>query len=221
MQNNNTKNIAATVILFVCFILFTIAVCKVDVAAIGPQGSSVGFAKLNGAIAKLFPFNNTFYKLTNYLGYFALLICVFFAAMGVLDFLKKKSLRKVDPKLIILGIFYVAVILFYVMFIKVVVNYRPVLEDGALESSYPSSHTMLAICVFLSTAIQISLGKGSEGFKKAIKVVMALLTIIMVVGRIVSGVHWITDIIGGIILSAALLCMYNAALQHVEWARRE
>ena len=221
MQNNNTKNIAATVILFVCFILFTIAVCKVDVAAIGPQGSSVGFAKLNGAIAKLFPFNNTFYKLTNYLGYFALLICVFFAAMGVLDFLKKKSLRKVDPKLIILGIFYVAVILFYVMFIKVVVNYRPVLEDGALESSYPSSHTMLAICVFLSTAIQISLGKGSEGFKKAIKVVMALLTIVMVVGRIVSGVHWITDIIGGIILSAALLAMYNAALQHVEWARRE
>ena len=221
MQNKNTTNIAATIILFVCFILFTIAVCKVDVAAIGPQGSSVGFAKLNGAIAKLFPFNNTFYKLTNYLGYFALLICVFFAAMGVLEFLKKKSLRKVDPKLIILGIFYVAVILFYVMFIKVVVNYRPVLEDGALESSYPSSHTMLAICVFLSTAIQISLGKGSEGFKKAIKVVMALLTIIMVVGRIVSGVHWITDIIGGIILSAALLCMYNAALQHVEWARRE
>ena len=221
MQNNNTKNIAATVILFVCFILFTIAVCKVDVAAIGPQGSSVGFAKLNGAIAKLFPFNNTFYKLTNYLGYFALLICVFFAAMGVLEFLNKKSLRKVDPKLIILGVFYVAVILFYVMFIKVVVNYRPVLEDGALESSYPSSHTMLAICVFLSTAIQISLGKGSEGFKKAIKVVMALLTIIMVVGRVVSGVHWITDIIGGIILSAALLCMYNAALQHVEWARRE
>ena len=221
MQNKNTRNIAATVILFVCFILFTIAVCKVDVAAIGPQGSSVGFAKLNGAIAKLFPFNKTFYKLTNYLGYFALLICVFFAAMGVLEFLKKKSLRKVDPKLIILGIFYVAVILFYVMFIKVVVNYRPVLEDGALESSYPSSHTMLAVCVFLSTAIQISLGKGSEGFKKAIKVVMALLTIIMVVGRIVSGVHWITDIIGGIILSAALLCMYNAALQHVEWARRE
>ena len=221
MQNNNTKNIAATVILFVCFILFTIAVCKVDVAAIGPQGSSVGFAKLNGAIAKLFPFNNAFYKLTNYLGYFALLICVFFAAMGVLEFLNKKSLRKVDPKLIILGVFYVAVILFYVMFIKVVVNYRPVLEDGALESSYPSSHTMLAICVFLSTAIQISLGKGSEGFKKAIKVVMALLTIIMVVGRIVSGVHWITDIIGGIILSAALLSMYNAAVKHVEWARRE
>ena len=221
MQNKNTTNIAATVILFVCFILFTIAVCKVDVAAIGPQDSSVGFAKLNGAIAKLFPFNNTFYKLTNYLGYFALLICVFFAAMGVLEFLKKKSLRKVDPKLIILGIFYVAVILFYVMFIKVVVNYRPVLEDGALESSYPSSHTMLAICVFLSTAIQISLGKGSEGFKKAIKVVMALLTIVMVVGRIVSGVHWITDIIGGIILSAALLAMYNAAVKHVEWARRE
>ena len=210
-----------TVVLFVCFILFTIAVCKVDVAAIGPQGSSVGFAKLNGAVAKLFPFNKTFYKLTNYLGYFALLICVFFAAMGVLEFVKKKSLRKVDPKLIILGVFYVAVILFYVMFIKVVVNYRPVHEDGALESSYPSSHTMLAVCVFLSTVIQISLGKGSEGFKKTVKVVMLLLTVVMVAGRIVSGVHWLTDIIGGIILSAALLSMYNAAVNYVENARRE
>ena len=216
MQNNTTKNIVTTVILFVVFILFTVAVCKVDVAAIGPQGTSVGFAKLNGAIAKLFPFSEKFYKITNYLGYFALLICVFFAAIGVLELVQRKSLKKIDPKLIVLGIFYVAVIVFYVMFIKVVVNYRPVLEDGALESSYPSSHTMLAVCVFLSTIIQISSGKGSKGFKSAVKVVMILLTIIMVVGRIVSGAHWFTDIIGGILLSAALLSMYNAAVKCVE-----
>ena len=117
MQNNNTKNIVTTVILFVVFILFTVAVCKVDVAAIGPQGSSVGFAKLNGAIAKLFPFNEKFYKITNYLGYFALLICVFFAAIGVLELVQRKSFKKIDPRLIMLGIFYVAVIVFYVMFI--------------------------------------------------------------------------------------------------------
>ena len=214
-MENNRKNMLVTALLFVCFILFTVAVCKVDVAAIGPQGSSVGFSKLNGALAKVLPYNKLWYSVSKYLGYFAILVCVFFAAMGVLEFVGKKSLKKVDPKLILLGVFYVAVVAFYVLFNKVVVNYRPVLEDGALESSFPSSHTMLAVCVFISAAIELSFGKGGAAFKKAVNVVMVVLSAVMVITRTLSGVHWLTDIIGGIILSAALLSMYNAAVQYV------
>lgn len=215
MGSNDTKNLIRTILLFVVFLLFTVLVCKIDVKAIGPQSSSVGLAGLNGAVAKLFPYNSLCYSISKYLGYFAILICVFFAAIGLLEFFGRKSLSKVDPKIIILGVFYVAVVLFYIMFMKVVVNYRPILEDGALESSYPSSHTMLAVCVFLSAAIQISSGKGSAGFKKAFSVLMIVLTVVMVVTRTVSGVHWLTDIIGGVILSAALLSAYQAAISHV------
>ena len=219
MENSNTGNMVRAVIWFVIFLVFTAAICKIDVKPIGPEGSSVGFATINELIAKMLPFNAKFYKLTKYLGYLAILICVFFAALGVLEFISKKSLKRIDPGLMILGAFYVAVVLFYVLFMKVVVNYRPVLEDGALESSYPSSHTMLAVCVFLSAAIQISRGKGSEGFKKLIKVVMIILTVVMVVGRLLSGVHWFTDIVGGVLLSAALLSMYTAAVRYVDLAR--
>ena len=127
MDQTDRRNLVKTILLFVVFILFTVLVCKVDVEAIGPQSSSVGFAKLNGAVAKLFPYNGLCYNISKYLGYFAILICIFFAAIGVLEFLKRKSLRRVDQKLVALGIFYVAVFLFYIMFMKVVVNYRPVL----------------------------------------------------------------------------------------------
>ncbi len=216
MKGKNTVNMIISVLLVAVFVCFTVLVCKVDVAAIGPQSSSVGFSGLNGAVAKLFPYNHMFYSISKYLGYFALLICVFFAGMGVLEFISRKSLKKVDPKLIILGVFYVAVFLFYIMFMKVVVNFRPVLEDGALESSYPSSHTMLAVCVFISTAIQISFGKGNAAFKRIVTVLMLLLTLAMIVTRTLSGVHWLTDIIGGVLLSAALLMMYYSAVKYVD-----
>ena len=219
MDNKNGRNIVLTALLFVVFIAFTVLVCKVDVAAIGPLDSSVGCAKINGAVAKLLPYNELFYKITKYLGYLAILICAAFAVKGCMEFLQKKSLRKVDPRLVILGIYYVVVIVFYVTFNKVVVNYRPVLEDGALEASYPSSHTMLAVCVFLSTIVHISLGKSSDGTKKAVKVLMYILTAVMVVGRLISGVHWFTDIVGGVLHSAALFMMYYTAVQYVEEAR--
>ena len=220
MENNNVRNMIRTVILFILFLAFTFVVCKIDVKAIGPEGSSVGLSTVNGLVAKFLPYNEKFYKITKYLGYFAILICVFFAAMGIWEFVSKKSLAKVDPGIIILGIFYVVVVIFYVLFMKVVVNYRPVLEDGALESSYPSSHTMLAVCVFLSAAIQIARGRGSRGFKGFVRFVMVILTIVMVAGRLACGVHWFTDIVGGVLLAAALVSIYTAAVQYIDYERR-
>ena len=219
MYKNDKKNIALTALLFVCFIVFTALVSTVDVAAIGPQGSSVGFAKVNQAVSEVFPYSDPFYLISKYLGYLALLICAAFGVLGVAQLISRKSLRKVDPELVLLGAFYVAVIIFYVMFMVVVVNYRPVLEDGALESSYPSSHTMLAVCAFVSASMYIARTGLSDGIKKAIKIAMIVLTVAMVYTRMASGVHWFTDIVGGVLLSAALLMMYKAAVSHVTQAR--
>ena len=203
------------------FIVFTIAVCKVDVKAIGPQGSSVGFAALNGAFAKLFPYSGTFYKVSKLLGYLAILVCAFFAAMGVLEFIRKKSLGGVSNGILLLGALYVCLIVFYILFAKVTVNYRPVLDDGELESSYPSSHTMLAVCAFLSAAVQLGRAKGSAAFKKITKIVFWALAVLMVITRTLSGVHWITDIIGGVLLSAALLSAYRTGLAIADEKDRE
>ena len=212
-EEKNRRNLIITIALFALFVLFTIAVCVVGVDAVGPNGSSVGFAKLNQSFAARHEFNSIWYGLTKILGYVAILICIFFAATGVLQLVAGRSLKKVSPKLYALAGLYVAVAIFYAVFSKVVVNYRPILEsDGTLESSYPSSHTMLAVCVFISAIIQIMTGKGSEMFKKAICVVLGVMTVVMVFGRLFSGVHWLTDIVGGVILSAALLMAYYTAL---------
>ena len=209
------KYLAASIVLFVLFIAFTAAVCLYDVQAIGPQGSSVGLAGINSTFAQKFAYNGTFYKLTKYLGYLAILVVIFFAALGVMELVKKKSLGRVSNGILMLGALYVAVAVFYVLFNKIIVNYRPVLEDGALEASYPSSHTMLAVCVFISAAVQISRGRGAAAFKKICAVVFTALAVIMVVGRTISGVHWFTDIVGGVLLSAALLTAYCASLSYL------
>ena len=213
MQDTNKRNLIITIALFAVFVIFTIAVSTVGVDAVGPNGSSVGFAKLNQSFALKHDYNSLWYAVTKILGYIAILICIFFALTGVLQLVTGKSLKKVSPKLWVLAAFYVAVAVFYAVFSKVVVNYRPVLEsDGTLEASYPSSHAMLAVCVFISAIIQIMSGKGSDKFKKIVCVVLGVLTVVMVVGRLLSGVHWLTDIIGGVILSAALLMAYYTAL---------
>ena len=206
------KGVVTTAVLFAAFVLFTVLVCKVDVRAIGPQGSSVGLAGINGLVAKMFPYSGTFYKVSKLLGYLAILVCAFFAAMGVMELIRKRHLGSVSNGILMLGALYVCVIVFYVLFAKVVVNYRPVLEDGALESSYPSSHTMLAICAFLSAAVQLGRAKGSAAFKKMTKIVFWALAVLMVITRTLSGVHWFTDIVGAVLLSAALLSAYRTAL---------
>ena len=209
---DSKKGVIRTAVLFAVFVLFTVLVCKLDVKAIGPQGSSVGFAGINGLVAKMFPYSGTFYKVSKLLGYLAILVCVFFAFMGLLEFLRKKNLGSVSNGILMLGALYVCLAVFYVLFAKVVVNYRPVLEDGALESSYPSSHTMLAVCAFLSAAVQLGRAKGSAAFKKMARIAFWALAVLMVITRTLSGVHWFTDIVGAVLLSAALLSAYRTAL---------
>ena len=216
------KNYLTTGILFIVFIVYTAAVKFVDVQPIGPLGSSVGFAKLNGAAAELFPYNATWYSITKYLGYAAILICLFFGGIGFLELVQRKSLRRVDTRILIQGGFYIVVICFYVLFEKLIINYRPVLEEGALEASYPSSHTVLAVCVFLSTVLYYGIGLPltdsrwngiRHGQIRILAAVMIVLTLVMVFGRLFSGVHWLTDIVGGVLLSAALLSGYIAVMR--------
>ena len=216
MQDTNKRNLYITAALFILFVIFTFAVSVIGVDAVGPEGTSVGFASLNQKFAQSHDYSSVWYAVTKILGVIAILICVFFAANGVLQLVSGKSLKKVSPKLLVLAGLYVAVLVFYVVFNKIVINYRPVLEaDGSLEASYPSSHAMLAVCVFISAIIQIMTGKGSEKFKKIVCVVLGVFTVIMVIGRLLSGVHWLTDIIGGVILSAALLMAYYTALRSI------
>ncbi len=189
---------------------FTVAVRVVDTAPVGYNGGTVGFSFINDYFQKLFPFNQTFYTVTQLLGYFALAVAAAFGVFGIVQLIKRKSLLAVDGDIIALGVFYVLVLITYAVFTKIPVNYRPVVIDAAqgLETSFPSSHTMLAVCVFITAGMQIRKRiKGRLG--AVLSVICAVLTVFMIVGRIISGVHWFTDILGGILYSCFFISVYK------------
>ena len=194
----------------VAFVLWTILVCFVDVRAIGPEGSSVGFAALNGFVHELTGVNWFLYTITDWLGIVPIAVALVFAILGLVQLIKRKSLWKVDHSILALGVFYIVVMAAYIFFEVVVINYRPTLIDGYLEASYPSSTTMLVMCVMPTAMMQLRARIKNEIFCRCVIFAITAFIAFMVIGRLVSGVHWITDIIGGALLSTGIVLMYYA-----------
>ena len=206
-MDKNKENILKTGFLFLLFVLFTVIVKFVGVSPIGPEKSEVGLAFINEWFHNLFGFNNMFYKLSKYLGYLPFLFVLFYGYLGLKQLIDKKSLKNVDKKIIYLGCFYVLMGLFYIFFEKVIINYRPVLLEGDLEASYPSSHTILAVCICISSII-MNRYYLKKNLLKYVNISTAVLMLLIVVGRLFSGVHWLTDIVGGLLLSSALCYLF-------------
>ena len=200
--------------LFLLFVLFTVLVSTVDVKPIGPEGSTVGLASVNQFVFSQLGFHPVWYTITDWLGVIPILFAAGFAAAGFCQLLTRKSIRKVDSSLLILGGFYLLVFAFYLFFERVVINYRPVMLGNTLEVSYPSSHTMLALCIMATAAMQLrTLCPDKRKLCLGMDLFSAFHIIITVVGRLISGVHWFTDIIGGLLLSAALVSLYRAVME--------
>ena len=193
-------------------VLFTIMVAAVDVRAIGPQGSSVGFAGLNSAFADAFGLNSVLYGISEFTGWLALLVAGGFGVLGVYELIKRKKIFKVDYCILSMGVLYVIVAVLYVVFDKFAVNYRPVLEaDGTLEASFPSSHTLLAVCIFVPAIFAVGRVMDDKKTAFVVSCIFAFLAVLVVMCRLFSGVHWLTDMIGGGLYSSALVCVYVGA----------
>jgi len=208
-MKKNRRNLYASVWMFAAFILWTIAVCFVDVRAIGPEGSSVGFAAINIRIHRLTGVHMTLYHLTDWMGLVPVFVALGFALLGLVQWIKRKRLSGVDDSLLILGGFYIVVMEMYGLFETVTINYRPVLIDGILEGSYPSSTTLLVLCVMPTAIMQWNSRLQNKTLKKWLSRVVFLFILFMVAGRLISGVHWFSDIVGGVFLSAGLVMMYR------------
>jgi undecaprenyl-diphosphatase len=194
------------------FALWTMAVCTLDVQSIGPQGSCVGFAQFNRFVHMMTGVHFGLYTLTDWLGLVPIGVCAGFGLLGLAQWIKRGRLTKVDPSLFVLGGFYVVVMGAFALFEIVVVNYRPVLIDGVLEVSYPSSTTMLVMCVMPTTAMQLHRRIKNTTLRRWVVASIWVFTAFMVIGRLMSGVHWFTDILGGILLSAGLVALYDGAV---------
>ena len=198
--------------MLVAFLLWTLAIQFIDVQAIGPRESTVGFAMINQFVHNLTGVNMTLYTITDWLGLVPLMFVIGFGMLGLIQWIKRKHPLKVDYSLLVLGGFYIAVMAIYVLFEVLVVNYRPVLINGHLEASYPSSTTMLVMCVMPTAIMQFNARIQNSILRRCAASAITAFIVFMVMGRLISGVHWLTDIIGGALLSAGLVLMYRTVV---------
>ena len=213
MKKESQRNFCIATCMLLAFLLWTVAIQFVDVQAIGPQESSVGFATINQFVHNLTGVHMSLYIITDWLGLVPLMFVMGFGTLGLIQWIKRKHLLKVDYSILVLGGFYVVVMAVYVLFEMLVVNYRPVLISGILEASYPSSTTMLVMCVMPTAIMQINARIKTNVIKRFVASTIIAFIVFMVIGRLVSGVHWFTDIIGGALLSAGLVLMYHAIIR--------
>lgn len=192
------------------FTLWTVVLCCVDVQPIGPGGTAVGFATLNGFVHRLTGTYLPIYTVTDWLGLVPVAIGVGFAILGLCQWIRRRHILRVDFNLLMLGLFYLLMLGVYLLFESVVINYRPVLISGHLEVSYPSSTTLLTLCVMPTTAWQLHRRMKPTLFRRVVMTAIALFSLFMVGGRLLAGVHWLTDIVGGGLLAAGLVSLYDA-----------
>ena len=196
------------------FLLLLLFLKNVDVQPVGPEGSLVGFAGINSSFHNMFGYQAWLYKATGYAGYLALLVAAGFGLYGIIQLIRRKHLSEVDPDLFLLAGLYVVVLVLYVLFEKIVINYRPVILEDGLEASFPSSHTMMAICILVPAMEQFRRRLRSPWRTPAV-ILSGILLAVIVLGRLLSGVHWLTDILASILLSTGLVLLYQSFVDDV------
>ena len=194
------------------FGIFTALIQTIDVQVAGETGREVGLATINACVHRFTGVHMQLYTVTDWLGLVPVGVCLLFGGLGMAQLLQRKSVLKVDSDIILLGVYYVLVILAYLIFEQIPVNYRPVFIEGRLEASYPSSTTLLVLSVMPTLTFQTERRVKNAGVKKGIRFLAGAFSAFMVIGRLISGGHWVTDIIGAAIFSRGLFCLYKAAV---------
>ena len=212
MKRNGQKELYRGLGLLGCFGVWTWLVQTVDVQAAGPAGEAVGFAGLNGWFHGLTRVHWTLYTLTDWLGLVPVAVCLWFAGLGLGQWIRRRYLGKVDFDILLLGLYYGSVILMYLLFEAVPVNYRPVLIQGRLEASYPSSTTLLALSVMPTAIFQGNRRLNGAGSRRVLGLAATGFSLFLVLGRLLSGVHWLTDIVGAALLSGGAFQLYKGAV---------
>ena len=208
MKSAGKLILSGSVILTV-FAVWTLLIQAVDVRPVGVNGTSVGFATLNSGVHSLTGVDMRLYNITDWLGLVPVAVCMLFGLVGLLQLIKRKSLFKVDYDIIISGIYYIFVIAGYLIFEMIPINYRPILINGIAEASYPSSTTLLVLSVMPTLVFLTQRRIKSGSVRTIIRAATMLFSCFMVLGRLISGVHWLTDIIGSVLLSVGMFYVYK------------
>ena len=212
MKQRDKRGIISGTVLILAFVLWTLLIQTVDVQRVGVNGTNVGFAAANTWFHRLTGVHMGLYTVTDWLGLVPIAVCMGFGILGLTQWIRRKSIAKVDRDILLLGGYYILVILGYLIFEMIPINYRPILINGAMEASYPSSTTLLVLSVMPTLLFQVSRRTKEQTARRITAAFVVLFSTFMVTGRLVAGVHWLTDIVGSVLLSAGLYSLYRAAV---------
>ena len=212
MKNDGKKGIRIAAVLILLFVLWTVLIQCVDVQPVGQNGTDIGFAAVNTWFHQLTGVNLGLYTVTDWLGLVPIAVCIGFGLLGLTQWIRRRSIRKVDPDILLLGGAYILAILGYLIFEMIPINYRPIPIDGHMEASYPSSTTLLVLSVMPTLVFQVNRRAKRKQLIQATAVAVGLFSAFMVIGRLISGVHWLTDILGAVLLGAGLYILYRSCV---------
>lgn len=205
-----------SLLFFAAFITLIVLVKSVDVARIGDSQVEIGLSTVNEKIFGRYGYLKFWHKLTNVLGYLSLFVAAFFVVYGIISLIKVKKISKLDKDFFALAASYVIMAFFYILFEKAIVNYRPIILNGKLEASFPSSHTMLTLVILGTAIVEIQRKIKNSTARYALTVVCEIIMAVMVVGRLLAGVHWFTDILGGVLLSGFIVSGFIFAVNLID-----
>ena len=216
MKQHAKRGIISGTALILAFILWTLLIQTVDVRPVGVNGTNVGFAAVNTWFHRLTGVHMGLYTVTDWLGLVPIAVCIGFGLLGLVQWIRRRSIAKVDRDILLLGGYYILVILGYLIFEMIPINYRPILINGAMEASYPSSTTLLVLSVMPTLLFQVNRRAKGQTVRRMTAAFVVLFSAFMVIGRLVAGVHWLTDIVGSVLLSAGLYSLYRAPVLAME-----
>ena len=220
-MNKSKKYLITGAALIAAFVLWTVLIMSVDVKPVGQNGTDIGFSTVNVWFHALTGENMTVYTITDWLGLVPIAICMGYGFLGLCELIKRRSLFKVDADIILLGVYYILVIIGYLVFEMIPINYRPIPINGYMEASYPSSTTLLVLSVMPTLIFQTYRRAKSDKLKRAVAAAAVLFSAFMVIGRLTCGVHWLTDIAGSVLLSFGLFYIYRGAVEITDGRKRE
>lgn len=186
-------------ILWLILLIFTILVSFVDVKIYNVTNTEIGLYSLN----KIFLVNSINSNYINIISNGIFLICLLVIILMLLlitfEYFKTKKINKNNLNFII---HFLIMVLIWIIFDKIlIINYRPILINGNIEGSYPSTHVMVSTFVLLFLS-----DKLKKIFKndKIFYIISIGLIIIQSISRILLTMHWFTDIIGGLLIGCLL-----------------
>ena len=215
MHHRKLQGFVSSGVLLLAFVVWTILIQTADVRPVGVNGTNIGFAAVNTWFHRLTGVHMGLYTVTDWLGLVPIAVCIGFGILGLVQWVRRKRIAKVDTDILLLGGYYILVILGYLIFEMIPINYRPILIDGAMEASYPSSTTLLVLSVMPTLLFQVNRRAKRQTVRRMAAFVI-LFSAFMVIGRLVAGVHWLTDIVGSVLLSAGLYALYRATVLAME-----